>query len=177
MNIKELRKMASTARSLAEIARHLGLNPNSGQVYKKVHKLIEDNGISCPQLMGQGWSKGQTRDTSTSVDNVARKLEVLWKKVFCKNSDFRSRHEIIRRLLRSKHWDYACQCCGISEWQGQKLSLQLHHKNGIKNDHRIINLELLCPNCHSQTPTFAGRNNKIKNAQMAKFGKRANFRS
>jgi hypothetical protein len=40
--------------------------------------------------------------------------------------------------------------------------LQLEHKNGVRSDFRIDNLELLCPNCHSQTSTFAGRNHPFK---------------
>ena len=40
----------------------------------------------------------------------------------------------------------------------KKLSLQLDHINGINNDHRIENLRFLCPNCHSQTETYAGKN-------------------
>jgi 5-methylcytosine-specific restriction endonuclease McrA len=38
--------------------------------------------------------------------------------------------------------------------------MQLDHVNGVKNDNRLANLRMLCPNCHSQTPTFTGRNLK-----------------
>jgi 5-methylcytosine-specific restriction endonuclease McrA len=54
--------------------------------------------------------------------------------------------------------EYKCQCCGISEWLDKPISLQLDHINGINNDHRIENLRFLCPNCHSQTDTYAGKN-------------------
>lgn len=60
--------------------------------------------------------------------------------------------------------EYKCAICGISEWLGNPLSLQLDHINGISNDHRLENLRLVCPNCHSQTETFAGRNVKLLNA-------------
>jgi 5-methylcytosine-specific restriction endonuclease McrA len=43
-------------------------------------------------------------------------------------------------------------------WNGKQLVLILDHINGINNDNRLENLRLLCPNCNSQTPTFAGRN-------------------
>ena len=48
--------------------------------------------------------------------------------------------------------------CGISEWLGNPLALQLDHINGVNNDHRLTNLRFLCPNCHSQTDTYAGKN-------------------
>jgi 5-methylcytosine-specific restriction endonuclease McrA len=48
--------------------------------------------------------------------------------------------------------------CGISDWHGEPLSLQLHHRNGDGTDNRLENLQLLCANCHSQTDTYGGRN-------------------
>lgn len=53
-----------------------------------------------------------------------------------------------------------CSCCGISEWQGKQLVCQLDHINGISTDNRLENLRILCPNCHSQTDTFSGKNAK-----------------
>ena len=44
------------------------------------------------------------------------------------------------------------------KWQGQDLSLQLDHINGVNNDHRVKNLRFLCPNCYSQTDTYGGKN-------------------
>lgn len=51
-----------------------------------------------------------------------------------------------------------CEKCGLDEWRGSPLSLALHHVNGDRHDNRLANLQLLCPNCHSQTDNFAGRN-------------------
>lgn len=64
------------------------------------------------------------------------------------------------RLLNAGLLRTVCYACGISDWRGQKLSLQLNHINGEGDDNRLENLELLCPNCHSLTPTFAGKNIK-----------------
>ena len=77
----------------------------------------------------------------------------------------RNRSHLKRRLLRLGVKTNACELCGISEWRGQPLSLALHHINGRGQDNRLENLQLLCPNCHSQTANFAGRNRRRDAAQ------------
>jgi hypothetical protein len=70
----------------------------------------------------------------------------------------RSRAHVKARLLMAGLKDKWCEACGLTEWQGAPISLQLHHVNGNGHDNRLINLRLLCPNCHSQTDTWGGRN-------------------
>lgn len=65
-----------------------------------------------------------------------------------------NRTKLKDRLIKEGIKEYKCECCGISEWQNKPISLQLHHLNGIHNDNRLQNLQLLCPNCHSQTENF-----------------------
>jgi len=62
------------------------------------------------------------------------------------------------KLLREGYLADRCSRCGISEWRGERLVIQIDHINGVRNDWRIENLRMLCPNCHSQTETYGGRN-------------------
>jgi len=73
----------------------------------------------------------------------------------------RSRTHVKGRLIRAGLLDSSgCGRCGISTSLGEPLVLELHHINGDGRDNRIENLELLCPNCHSQTENFSGRNRR-----------------
>jgi hypothetical protein len=62
------------------------------------------------------------------------------------------------RLIREGYKTHVCESCGINEWNGKPISLELDHISGIRFDNSLENLRLLCPNCHSQTHTFRGRN-------------------
>lgn len=70
------------------------------------------------------------------------------------------RRHLKNRLLRAGLLQDHCQRCGLTHWLGEKLSLELHHVNGIPDDNRLENLNLLCPNCHSLTPNYCGKNKK-----------------
>ena len=72
----------------------------------------------------------------------------------------RARHHIKRRLLNAGIKENRCEECGLAEWRGRPLSMALHHINGDGSDNRLENLQMLCPNCHSQTENFAGRNRR-----------------
>jgi 5-methylcytosine-specific restriction endonuclease McrA len=73
-----------------------------------------------------------------------------------------ARGSIRRRLLELGLLTKRCNRCGIDEWRGRALTIHIDHINGVKDDWRLENLRMLCPNCHSQTPTFSGRNLKLR---------------
>lgn len=63
------------------------------------------------------------------------------------------------RILREKLLPYRCAFCGNpGVWKGKKLTLEIDHINGDHFDNRLPNLRFLCPNCHSQTSTYGGKN-------------------
>ena len=66
-----------------------------------------------------------------------------------------------RRILEEQ--EYKCNSCGLSEWMGRPLTLELDHKDGNNANNDRSNLECLCPNCHSLTDTWRGRNKPARN--------------
>ena len=71
-----------------------------------------------------------------------------------------ARGTVKRHLLEAGILTNRCAWCGISEWRGRPISIQIDHINGVRDDNRVENLRMLCPNCHSQTETFAARNSR-----------------
>lgn len=73
-------------------------------------------------------------------------------------------NKLKERLIKQKLKEYKCEICNLTTWQGVQIPLELNHKNGINNDHRLENLELICPNCHALTDSYRGKNRgKAKN--------------
>lgn len=65
---------------------------------------------------------------------------------------------IAKYLRKHSLMEEVCALCGgLPVWNGQPLTLQLDHIDGNPSDNRIDNLRWLCPNCHSQTPTFTNK--------------------
>lgn len=135
----------SKSKSQVEILRYLGLRAAGGNA-ANLKKWSEFYGLVLPVASGYQKTEGM-RNANTIPDEL----------VFIANSAYSNRNHLKKRLR--KIWlDWICRECGVGEeWNGKPLVLQLDHINGIFNDHRIENLRLLCPNCHSQTDTFAGK--------------------
>lgn len=69
-------------------------------------------------------------------------------------------HKLKLRLLKEKIFDRKCYICNLSQWNEKPIPLELHHKDGNRNNNKIDNLILLCPNCHAQTNTYRSKNIK-----------------
>jgi 5-methylcytosine-specific restriction endonuclease McrA len=73
-----------------------------------------------------------------------------------------SRTHLKNRLINEGLKESRCEECGITEWRGSPLSMELHHVNGDGSDNRLENLQLLCGNCHAQTDNWGGKGTRRK---------------
>ncbi len=101
---------------------------------------------------------------SKTFQRAAAEGKIVWRPrrkaledILTEHSTYPTNH-VKNRLFAVGLKDQWCEECGITEWNGKPISFELHHCNGINNDHRFENLRILCPNCHSQTQTYKGRN-------------------
>jgi DNA-binding transcriptional ArsR family regulator len=89
---------------------------------------------------------------------VARPTEMPLERLLVVGRAQTNRSHLKGRLLKAGLKENRCEECGVTEWRGRPLSMQLHHVNGDGQDNRLENIILLCGNCHSQTDTYGGRN-------------------
>lgn len=124
------------------------------------YKKIKANKLNLQQLFPDAYIK-ECRGKSTII---ARNVPVWTKYVIENKLPTQKRQVLLESLVQCGYKEYKCECCGINEWNGQPISLQLHHINGNSRDNSLENLQILCPNCHSQTDNYGSKNtNKTHN--------------
>jgi 5-methylcytosine-specific restriction endonuclease McrA len=151
----ELLMLVASSSSVAQMLDALGL-PAKGRAHHELKKYLETVAIDTSHFTGPGWARGHTKATHPALASSARRNARTNEDVFVENSPEFHGSALCRRLLEMG-WEYKCALCGISDWCGLPLVLHLDHINGINNDNRLVNLRLLCPNCHSQTDTYCNR--------------------
>ena len=135
--------------SYAEVLRKIGLKA-AGSNYDTVKRKISELNLDTSHMTGQGWNQG---DRYKPI-REKRPLE----EVLVEHSTWINTNNLRKRLLKEGVKSRKCECCGRTEWMGKPISLELHHINGVKDDLRIENLQILCPNCHAFTDNYRGRN-------------------
>ena len=134
--------------SIAGVLKQLG-NTVSGTNYRWVHRLVAKYGLETSHWLGGAYLRGKHHSWSPR-----RSLS----EILVERSAYTNCGQLKRRLVNEGIVAYVCAGCGISEWRGRLLALHLDHRNGVGDDHRLENIRLLCPNCHSQTDTYCGKN-------------------
>ncbi len=151
----ELAGLVAQARSVAELLALLGL-PEEGRAHRVISARLRADGLDTGHFTGRGWSRGLTSKTDARVERVTKRNTYPDDVVFSANGPALNGPALVRRLV-AMGWAYECSVCRTVEWCGRRLVLQLDHINGVSNDNRLENLRIVCPNCHSQTPTFSNR--------------------
>lgn len=145
--------IVKSSESYSDALRKCGLE-NKGNNINTIKRRIKLMGIDDSNI-----PKGSAANKGRTFTCARISLENAMKEYLVENSR-RGRKEVKKLVLRYNLIPNKCECGIENEWRGIPISLQLEHKNGISNDNRLENLCFLCPNCHSQTKTFAGKKTK-----------------
>lgn len=150
--VDQLKTAVKTCGSIRQVLNALGLREAGGN-YTQVKRYIKLHNIDISHFHGRAWSKGLKKPFNPRIP-----LD----KILVKNSSYQT-YKLKKRLIRAKLKPVNCEECG---WAGVskdgRIPLELDHINGDSSDHRLENLRILCPNCHSLKPTHRGLNRSMQ---------------
>jgi len=89
--------------------------------------------------------------------SVISKQDTVMKDLQSDKPSYRSNYYIKKLIKDFNLLPHQCLGCGINKWKEQELILELDHIDGDAANNKLHNLRLLCPNCHSLTPTYRGK--------------------
>ena len=147
MKDAEIIRACNEAQTMSQAAAKLGIHFNT--LKSRAVKL----GCYQPNQGGKG--------TNKKGGNPAIPLDEILEGKHPQYQTFKLKNRLFKTGMKVNE----CEECGINDWNGQPLNCELDHINGERTDHRLENLRILCPNCHSQTSTFRAKN---INASVAK---------
>ena len=176
ISTSEVKRLHDCGHGTADIARILGVTKPTVSYHKRKLGILSDGcgpavdwaairadveaGVTRSQILKK-YGVGSSRYTHALQEGLlpsrapGTRVDTRW---LIANSPI-SRRSVKRFIIQNALLPYTCALCPQGPtWQGKPLVLVLDHINGVNNDHRLENLRFLCPNCNSQTETFAGRN-------------------
>lgn len=143
----KLAKLVAESGTYREVFNKLG-RTLSGAGYDSLRKHVKRLGLDTSHFRRTGFA--------SNFDSPKLEIESYLKK----DGPRIANQTLKKKLLEQGIWEKdCCMVCGITnEWNGKPLTLQVDHINGDRKDNTLANLRIICPNCHTQTPTYSGRN-------------------
>ena len=142
---EKIREAVKVSQNKCDVLRHLNI-PIAGNNISTLKRKIEKYGVDISHFTGK---KSIRNDASyipySEYENGDKKIKT-----------FTLKKKLFKEGLKEKK----CEICGLTEWMGKPIVLQLHHKDGNNQNNSLDNLMILCPNCHSLTKNHRGAKTK-----------------
>lgn len=145
---KDLILAVKKSLSIAQVLHKLNLVTAGGN-YISVNQKIKEVKLDISHFTGQGWNTGKRFRTIKPAEPL--------KTILVNNRYFSTTH-LKNRLLKEKIKEYKCEKCTRTKWNDIPIALELDHIDGRRDNNQLKNLQLLCPNCHTQTSTYRRKN-------------------
>lgn len=142
--VDDVKRSVENASCMSDVLKGVGLAPHGGND-RTIKRLIADHNMDTSHFnVQQAMQRGKKQWT--------------YEEVFVRGSEL-PRPSLSRLVERFKVLPYRCaECNNDGTWNGKKLRLTVDHIDGTWDNNEVTNLRYLCPNCHSQTETFGGKN-------------------
>ena len=145
--VEELKQICNESESYREVAQKIGYNPDGGSYLTSIKEMVKKCNLDTSHFKGQGHTKNVGKHRTPTEKYLEKEKKI---------TSFKLRN----RLIEDGYFEKKCCCCGLTTWLGEPIPLELHHKDGNKNNNNLSNLELRCPNCHYFTDTYKTKNIK-----------------
>lgn len=145
-NERQLVSAVKGSKSYRSVLKMLGLKPAGGN-YTQLKRYIKGYGLNTNHFTGQGWNLGLKFKPKCAkpIDEIL--------KVGIQIQSYKLKKRLFAECLKQER----CEDCGWAVMSKDgRIPLELNHKNGDSTDNRLVNLEILCPNCHSLRPFYRG---------------------
>lgn len=146
---EKLKVFVKESESFRELAIKCGYSPDTGNYINTMKQMVFEYKLDVSHFKGHGHTK--------NIGNTKRPIED-----YLTNKQQIQSYKLKERLFKEGYFDKVCMRCGLTEWLGNPIPLELHHKDGNKKNNQLSNLEILCPNCHCFTETYKSKNRKYK---------------
>lgn len=154
-NIEKIKEAVCSSISFCEVLRKLNI-PIQGNNSSTLRKLLNDHKIDYSHFTGRARNYNKS---NVGID------EYISNKIRIKSGSLK------KKLFDIGVKQNKCDICGISEWNGKPITCQLHHIDGNNMNNSIENLQILCPNCHSQTTKYGNKSIERYNKSAKRFCK------
>jgi 5-methylcytosine-specific restriction endonuclease McrA len=140
-DVLQISEAVKNSLSFAQVMREIGKRGSGTQ--QRIKLFCQKHSIDYRHFTGQAHCTPQPK---VSFENGSKKVST----------------NTLKNRLFAAGVPKICQRCGLSKWQGLSAPLELHHRDGNRNNNNLSNLQILCPNCHAQTESYCKRKTSRK---------------
>lgn len=145
---KQFEDAVKSSKSISSTMKSLGLCNVGGGAYRTFFNAAKEFEVDFSHFTGQMANLGRKTTPKLPINSILIRDKYI------------STYRLKLRLLKEGIFEEKCCGCGLIEWLGKPIPLQLDHIDGDNKNNELSNLRILCPNCHAQTSTWCGKNKK-----------------